>query len=125
MKNVNVDFSGLTDVKKLLFRVQEKFDSLEEENLNLRKQIRFYNKEEEIQKREETIKDLRERALYLMSDKEWKDYNAFREKHYKVSGCKNPNHYIFDLIGTEIGVVIKVTCPVCGETKDITDFKDW
>lgn len=125
MKNVNVDFSGLTDVKKLLFRVQEKFDSLEEENLNLRKQISSYNKEKEIQEREEIINDLRTRALHIMSDKEWEAYNEFREKHYKVSGCKNPNHYVFDLVGTAIGTTIAVTCPVCGETKDITDLDSW
>lgn len=125
MKLVNVDFSELTDIKKLLSRIQENFDSLEEENRSLRNRIKSYNQEKEIKEREETIKNLQTHALYILSDKEWKDYNAFREKHYKVSGCKNPNHYIFDLIGTEIGVVIKVTCPVCGETKDITDFKDW
>lgn len=60
-----------------------------------------------------------------MSDKEAKSYNEFLERHYKVSGCKNANHYIFDLTGTGIGVAIKVTCPVCGETKDITDFDSW
>ena len=128
MKLVSTDFAELKDiidVKKLLSRIQEKFDSLEEENLNLRKYLASYNQEKEIKEREETIKDLRTRALHMLSDKEWKDYNAFHEKHYKVSGCKNANHYIFDLTGTGIGTAIKVTCPVCGETKDITDYKSW
>jgi len=61
----------------------------------------------------------------MMSDKEWKDYSEFREKHYRVSGCKNANHYLFDLIGTGIGTAITAICPICGEAKDITDFNSW
>ena len=43
MKLVNVDFSELTDIKKLLSRIQEKFDSLEEENRSLRNRISMRN----------------------------------------------------------------------------------
>lgn len=122
---MSISFINWIDTKETLSRLQEKFDSLEKENRSLRKQLASYNQAKEIKEREETINNLRARALHIMSDKEWEDYSEFHEKHYKVSGCKNPNHYIFDLTGTAIGTAIEVTCPVCGEKKDITDYKSW
>ena len=122
---MNVSFINLIDTREILARLQERFDSLEKENQSLRKQLASYNQEKEIKGREEVIKDLRTRALHIMSDKEWKDYNEFREKHYKMFGCKNANHYLFDLTGTGIGTAITVVCPICGEAKDITDFNSW
>ena len=69
-------------------------------------------------------------AKHNLSDKELERLENFRERHYKK--CAEPLHsknvgntYIYDLIGTGIGTIIKVTCPLCGESEDITDTSSW
>lgn len=91
----------------------------------LREKLRTYDKDEEISKRDKTIESLYRRSICVMSDTEAKADKAFRTKHWKETGCKNGNHYVYDLVGTGLGTGITITCPVCGESEDITDSSSW
>lgn len=108
----------LKEIKALYTSQQETIE-------HLRRKLCTYNKEEEIAKRDETINKLYDHALYMMFDKEKERERAFRERHWRETGCKNGNHYIYDLVGTGIGVGITIICPVCGAKEDITDIDSW
>ena len=89
-----------------------------------------WNKDTEIQKYKETVKYIRNHSLFIMSDKEFKADKEFREQHYKM--CAEPLHsktagntYIYELTGTGLGTCITITCPICGQSKDITDTDSW
>ena len=65
-----------------------------------------------------------------MSDKEAKVARDFRQRHYEQ--CALPlnsksagNTYIYELTGTGLGTCIKITCPICGQSEDITDIDSW
>ena len=65
-----------------------------------------------------------------MSDKEIEAERNFRYRHYEK--CARPlkdksvgNTYIYELSGTGLGTIIKITCPICGQTEDITDIDSW
>lgn len=77
----------------------------------------------EIQKLEKEIEHLIKHSLEIFSEKEYKKYIKFRDKHYK--SCKNGYKHIFELTGTGIGTVIKIKCPFCNEEEDITDMSTW
>lgn len=91
----------------------------------LREKLRTYDKEKEIAERDEEISRLRNHSIYVMSDKEMDADVRFRTKHWKDTGCKNGNHYIYDLVGTGFGTDIRIICPVCGESENITDINSW
>lgn len=99
-------------------------------NAELRNKLAAYNKDEEIARRDERISYLWTHSLHNMSDKEYKANQAFVLKHYELHG--DPDYaacacstYIYKLSATGIGTSISVTCPVCGETEDITDIDSW
>ena len=65
-----------------------------------------------------------------MSDKEIEAERNFRYRHYEK--CALPlnnksagNTYIYELTGTGLGTCIKITCPICGQSEDITDIDSW
>ena len=91
----------------------------------LREKLRTYDKEKEIVERDEEISRLRNHSICVMSDKEMDADVKFRTKHWKDTGCKNGNHYIYDLVGTGLGTDITITCPICGESENITDITSW
>ena len=91
----------------------------------LREKLQTYDKEEEISKRDKTIENLYRCSICVMSAEEAKADIAFRTKHWKETGCKNSNHYIYDLVGCGFGTDITIICPVCGERKNITDISSW
>lgn len=91
----------------------------------LREKLRTYDKEKEIVERDEEISRLRNHSICVMSDKEMDADVKFRTKHWKDTGCKNGNHYIYDLVGTGFGIDIRIICPVCGESENITDITSW
>lgn len=75
---------------------------------------------------EEDIIYWRKHSLCHLSDKELERLKNFQERHYKK--CAEPLHsknagntYIYEFIGA----IIKVTCPLCGESEDITDTSSW
>lgn len=85
--------------------------------------LRTYNKEEEIAKRDKIIHNLYRHSLHMMSDKELAAMEAFHTKHY--DRCNNGNHYIYDMFSTGVGIIMKIICPVCGESENITDIDSW
>ena len=62
------------------------------------------------------------------SQKEKDRYEQFEQKHMhdrlesKANGGRAP--YLIPT-GTGIGTVLKVVCPICGESEDITDTEAW
>ena len=62
------------------------------------------------------------------SQKEKDRYKQFEQKHMhnrlesKANGGRAP--YLIPT-GTGIGVILKVVCPICGESEDITDTEVW
>jgi hypothetical protein len=81
---------------------------------------------------EEEIAALKER-LHLSygefaSQKELDAYNDFTDRHMhdrltsKYNGGRVP--YLIPT-GTGIGTILKVVCPICGESEDITDTGAW
>lgn len=62
-------------------------------------------------------------SLHDFIGKEGEQYIKFRNKHYKK--CNNGHDYIVRLKSSGIGESIEVTCPRCGETKNITDISKW
>lgn len=91
----------------------------------LREKLRTYDKEKEIAERDKEISRFRNHSICVMSDKEMDADVRFRTKHWKNTGCKNGNHYIYDLVGAGLGVDITIICPVCGERENITDISSW
>ena len=111
---------ALETIRKIDAKKDADLERLREENKRLREE---HYKDEELQKLQDKIKDLSNRALLFMSEKEKEAEKAFRKEHYEK--CKNGNHYIYDLRGSGIGTGIYITCPKCGERKDITDVESW
>ena len=91
----------------------------------LQEALENYDKDEEIKERDERIRSLYEHSLVMLSDKELTAAKAFIERHWKDTGCLNPNSYSYRITGTGIGHEIIITCPRCGESKNITDYTDW
>lgn len=91
----------------------------------LQEALENYDKDEEIKERDERIRSLYEHSLVMLSDKELAAVKAFIERHWKDTGCLNPNSYSYRITGCGIGHEIIITCPRCGESKNITDYTDW
>ena len=62
------------------------------------------------------------------SEKEQEAYNQFEQEHIhdrltsKYNGGRAP--YLIPT-HTGVGTLLKVVCPICGESKDITDVETW
>ncbi len=115
--------SGLVSFDALLQSMKDKYDRLNKEREELSEALSAYNEEEEIRKRDERIRELEERALYIFSENESRDDDEFRKAHWL--SCKNGNSFAYRIAGAGIGSCVTVTCPVCGKSKDITDTSDW
>ena len=110
-----------TDV--LFDRLKNAVNQLKADNKSLHIRLQEYNKDEEIQKLEQEIRNLCNRSLLFFSEKEYQEWRKFLEHH--SSHCGTQGHCIYDLCGTGIGTVIKLKCPICGEEVDITDYDCW
>ena len=120
---MNINFPIKREMKGLLALVQAEYDREADMTEYFRKKCEEFRKDEEIQKLEAEIEQLRRLSLHVMSEKEREDEQSFRNAHYDK--CDNGNDYVYELIGTGIGTVISIKCPVCGEVKDITDIRSW
>ena len=61
---------------------------------------------------------------FRLSDKEYERYSKFCKKHSKC--FRKKGKYIrITFIPCGIGNGVEVTCPNCGKTKEITDYKSW
>lgn len=97
---------------------------------NMQTQLSNWNKDEEIEKYRDQTRYLRSHSLCELSDKELQAKKDFMDKHWKK--CAEPlnnkvagNTYIYEITGVGIGTIIKIKCPICGESKDITDTSSW
>jgi hypothetical protein len=120
---MNTNFPIKRDMSQLLSLVQAEYDREASSTEYFRRKYEEFRKDEEIQRLEAEIARLHRLSLHRLSEKERKDEQDFRHTHYER--CGNGNDYVYELIGTGIGTVIYITCPVCGERKDITDIGDW
>lgn len=96
----------------------------------MRQTLDEWRKDDEIQELKEVNNSIMRHSLLQMTDKEVEAERAFRKKHWEKCAEKfhskaKGNTYIYELTGTELGTIIKITCPLCGETEDITDEESW
>jgi hypothetical protein len=112
------------------FNIDEAIEKLKEYVLSLKddrdaayKELQNYKKEDGLEKIEYKYNKRLNNALLIMSDKEKKLSDEFRDKHYKK--CKNGSTYWYKLSGTGIGTSIHIKCDKCGEELDITDVDSW
>ena len=61
-------------------------------------------------------------ASFILSEKEEKSSKMFRENH---KSCGTPRLFNYILTPNGIGVSVKIACPYCGESEDITDVDCW
>ena len=118
------------DFDQLLTDIKLEYKYLENVNKNLQYQINTFNADSTIQELKNRIESIRNHSLLIMSDNELQQEKEFREEHWNK--CGKPlnnkakgNTYIYELINTGIGTSIKITCPICGECKNITDVDSW
>ena len=121
--DVHKEDRWMYDVHDLLAKAAREYDIVRAELNKANEKLHAINKEVLLQVEREHAEEKRSHGLHLMSDAEYKLNQVFRQKHYEK--CGNGNHFIYDLYGTGIGETIKVTCPKCGETMDITDTYSW
>ncbi len=113
----------ITDFKQCLQNLTDLYEQKESTVEYLRERLASYNKDREITKRDEKIDFLYRNSICIMTNYEASATKEFIAEHHK--SCKNSNHYIYDLIKTDIGTDITITCPKCGRTKHITDSSKW
>ena len=130
VKDKNIQFHYSEDLHDLLARVQEEYDWMKESKKEMYNIMQEWDKDAEIQKAKDEVRQLRKNALLILSDKEKEEETEFRNWHWKH--CAEPLHsktkgntYIYEISGTGLGAIIKITCPICGQTKDITDIESW
>lgn len=126
--NINgreVDISSFLfkDFDKLLEDIRQEYNRVKAHNIDLRKQLAEWNKDEEIQKANKLAAFYRGHSLHELSDKEAKRIADFRKSHY--ASCKNAGTFLFELAGTGIGEAISIKCPVCGVEENVTDYDNW
>lgn len=120
----------IKDIDTICKNLKDTYERLEGQVEYYRKKLEEYNKDSEIQKYKNIVDELYSRSLLFMSDKEAEAERDFRSRHYKK--CALPlkskaagNTYIYELTGTGLGTCIKITCPICGQSEDITDIDSW
>lgn len=123
-------FREIQDFDKAVKSLKDSYEYMKQRMEYMQQTLAEWNKDAEIQKYEKQAEYTRRHSLLQMSDKEMLAAKAFREKHWKE--CAEPlnskikgNTYIYELTGTGIGTCIKITCPICGRSEDITDIDSW
>ena len=116
---------------KSIDQIKDQYHSMEESVEEMRQTLQEWNKDKEIQELNDRIKWIYNHSLCTnLSDKEIANLKAFRQKHYETC-CGNGkfkskgNNWIYDIGGTGLGHIIKITCPECGESEDVTDIENW
>ena len=109
--------------KKLLSDIEVEYNRQARTAEMLQERLDQFRRDEEIQKLEAEILELRRLSLLILSPAERNRVDAFRTHHWKK--CDNPNAFRYEIHGTGIGACISITCPRCGETEDVTDIDSW
>ena len=116
-------FFHANNFQKHIDAIQDEHKRVLDANSALRQRIDEWSKDEEIQKLNKQVDELRRYSLHMMSENEHTENAVFQAEHYMK--CKNGNRFQYELIGTGIGTVLYVRCPICGEQKNITDLNSW
>lgn len=118
------------DFDTQIAKLKETYNNMRSQVDEMKRTLQEWNKDEEIQKAQEEADYWRRHSLCHLSDKELNRLDDFQKRHYEK--CALPLHskivgntYIYELTGTGIGTIIKITCPLCGESEDITDTSSW
>ena len=111
------------NIQQSLNSIKQSVGYLVRDNKALRSTLSKYNKDAGIKAKEDEIRSIHQRAITVLSPKEYEQDKAFREQHYQ--SCKNGSRFIYDLQGTGIGTIVKIKCPVCDAEEDITDMDSW
>jgi len=120
----------IEDFDEAMTALKVSYDYMKERVYDMQKTLHEWNKDKEIQKLKAENDYLRRHSLLMLSDKEAKALKDFRDEHYK-SCCGNGkykakgNTWIYTITGTGIGHIIKITCPECGQSADVTDIESW
>lgn len=119
----------LENFDKLLDKAKEQYNFEKNRADRLSKELQEFNEEERIRKKNEELTDLRRRSLHILSDKERQALDAFQHEHYERHKDSHPrtsgSSFTYKITGVGIGTIIEVTCPICGESQDITDTSSW
>lgn len=120
---LSVDITRARDnMNRAIDQLIKENERLKQENRKTRDEIR-----QEFQSDIELYNEELNHAPVIFSNKEDTSYRAFRERHYKSCG-HNSKHDIgitIHLVGTGVGSIITLECPVCHKTEDITDVSSW
>ena len=119
------------DIKKLISRtmgprrkvekIKEAIDELGDELERMQKKLEGFNKDETIVVLRKEIRDIRRRAVTILSEEEIESRKQFSKKHY--NSCKSSIRIIVE--GNGIGDSVELECKKYGERLDITDYKCW
>lgn len=112
--------SGLASFEDLLLSMKDKYEKLNKEC----EALNAYNEEDEVRKRDERIRELQERSLYIFSEEESRNDKEFRKAHWH--SCENSGVFDYRIAGTGVENCIAVICPFCGKSKDlVVDAGNW
>ena len=117
-------------LERNLKEIKDCFSKLEKQNFTLKNQLEEWNKDQEIEKYKKQAEDIRIHSLQYLTDNELKEIESFKKNHYARCAAPLQNKakgdtYIYTITNTGLGAIIQITCPLCGETKDITDTDSW
>lgn len=128
--NDSKGFREIVDFDTAIQTLKNSYEYMKDRVTHMQDVLDLWNKDQEIQDARKQADYFRQHSLLTLSDKELAAVKAFREKHWKE--CAEPlkskakgNTYIYELTGTGIGTCIKITCPICGRSEDITDIDSW
>lgn len=105
--------------EELMKQLSESYYDMERSYRAAREQVREWNKDEEIKKLKNEITHYRKHSLLQLTDKSKEKLDAFTLKHI------HSHTFIYEITGTGIGSIVKVSCDKCGEEIDITDAESW
>lgn len=123
-------FRQILEFDDAVQKLKDSYEYMAQRVEDMQETLASWNKDEEIQKWKKLAEDNRKYCLCHLSPKEYEAERAFIHKHYEE--CAAPlkskakgNTYIYELTGTGFGTCIKITCPICGQSEDITDTDSW
>lgn len=105
-----------------------RYEKVKEENKKLTDNA-YLTVYEQVREEMESLREQLQLSYGSFSSQKEKDrYRQFEQKHMhnrlesKANGGRAP--YLIPN-GTGIGTILKVVCPICGESEDITDTEAW
>ncbi len=109
------------EFKTAISEVTSIFQRVLREKQDVQDRLAEFDKDAEIQELREENHILKQNALCILSDTARERNWEFALKHSEFCGTKR---YVYDLESTKLGVIVRVSCPVCGEVAELTDIRD-